>query len=444
MDMNIHRQKTLNTPVLFQAVLLMCGLFLAGCKSRDLPVGPPLERVTKWDANPQYTYDAETAILQWLESDSKMLFEFCHTPESRWDNGLAACMSPFMVNWEASDLSSPDHKFVIVHGVQVGGNPILGTSRHATIRIPVHGIERVEFVIVRYHLKGPARLSGHVQLRFVFKEDSRPQLFDKQGNPDPAQPYLDDLIISWEAWRPTNTSWKFIAGLDPEQYTLTPRMFSGNQRFLNDSLRGAVWDCYPLQLPDVEGAADMILLNGLIMGDSLARKTIPPMLRDELKVRNSDLADKLDKKDLKQLHQQLDWDEIPDDWFKDLMKDADVSYHALKRSCISVSLLQIELALERLYNENELGIRKEIVWAPPGNIPAWFDKIVSDEESAGFFSGTRAFFWAMSNKEILPYKAYLPLKKADLLQTDKRGKIIRYRYGHKIGSPYGELSRNLM
>jgi hypothetical protein len=72
------------------------------------------------------------------------------------------------------------------------------------------------------------------------------------------------------------------------------------------------------------------------------------------------------------------------------------------------------------------------------------DEIVSDEESAGFFSGTRAFFWAMNNKEILPYKAYLPLKKADVLQTNDKGKVILYRYGHKIGSPYGELSRNLM
>ncbi|VGO21639.1 hypothetical protein [Pontiella sulfatireligans] len=50
----------------------------------------------------------------------------------------------------------------------------------------------------------------------------------------------------------------------------------------------------------------------------------------------------------------------------------------------------------------------------------------------------------MSNKAIFPYKSYLPLKDAGMLQTDKKGKVIMYRYGHKLGSPYGELSRNLM
>ena len=109
---------------------------------------------------------------------------------------------------------------------------------------------------VGYYLKGLAKTSGHIQLRFVFKQDHRPQLLDENNQLDREQPYLDDLFLSWEAWRPTNTPWEFAKGLDPDQYALSARMYSGPQRFLNDSLRGAVWDCYPLNIPDAD-AADM-------------------------------------------------------------------------------------------------------------------------------------------------------------------------------------------
>jgi hypothetical protein len=438
-----RRQQRITAGILVPTALLISGIFLGGCKSPNLPVGPPLDRVTAWNANPRHSYGQEDALLKWLEA--KTPSTIVHTPEDLRLNELARCMSPFTVNWAESDVSGSDHEFVLVHGVQVAGNPILGTSRHATIRIPEHGIERIEFVIVRYHLRGPARTGGHVQLRFVFKQDCRPQLFDDDGNPDPMQPYLDDLIMSWEAWRPTNTPWEFVKGLDPEQYSLTARLYSGNQRFLNDALRGAVWDCYPLQLPDDEDATDMILWGGLIMGDSLARKTIAAVMQDRLKIApGENLPIKWRKEQQIKLRKRVAWDEIPDDWFKDLMQEADTSYHALERSCISTSLFQIESAMERLYNEKNLGPRKKVDFIPSGNIPAWFSDVVSDPDSKHRLGALRAFFWTEANKEVLPYKAYLPLKRAGLLQTDKKGKLIRYRYGHKLGSPYGALGRNLM
>ena len=141
---------------------------------------------------------------------------------------------------------------------------------------------------------------------------------------------------------------------------------------------------------------------------------------------------------------QVVWDEIPDDWFKDLLQEADISYHALERSCISTALFQIESAMERLYSEKNLGARKEIYYLPTGDIPAWFSDVVSDPDSKHRLRALRALFWVTTHKQVLPPNAYRPLEKAGLLQTDKKGKVIRYRYGHKLGSPYGELSRNLM
>jgi len=404
-----------------QIGLVAMGFALLGCRSTP-PVGPPLERVEQWNKKPVYRVGTEADLLQWLESGSAV--SIIHTPEDRWPNDFAVCMSPFLVDWAASDVSGSTNEFVIVHNVQVGGNPLLGTSRYATIRIPEGGIERVEFVIVRYYLKGLAKTSGHIQLRFVFKQDQRPELLDENGKLDREQPYLDDLFISWEAWRPTNTPWEFVAGLDPEQYALTARMYSGSQRFLNDSLRGAVWDCYPLNLPDAE-AADMLLWDGLLMGDSLTRRTILDL--------HKDASDEIKKK--------FAWQKIPDDPLKDLLKDTDLSYHALERSCITIALVQIEMAMQRIYADRKLGERPEIKYTL-GEIPEWFNNVAKG--NVKFRHSLEALFWARHHKQILPYKAYLPLEEAGMLQTDKKGKIIMYRYGHKIGSPYGSLSRNLM
>ena len=55
-----------------------------------------------------------------------------------------------------------------------------------------------------------------------------------------------------------------------------------------------------------------------------------------------------------------------------------------------------------------------------------------------------AIFWIMNNKDVLPYKGYRPLEKADVLQRDKKGKTIFYRYDHKDASPYGPIKENIM
>lgn len=424
--------------------LAACGLIiLNGCKAPDLPGGPEVERVSAWNAEPAYHIGTAEELDEWMKQKTPSYI--VHTPEDRWLNGFAECMNPFIVDWMQSDVGGGDSEYVMVHNVQVGGNPLLGISRHGTVKIQEQSIERIEYVIVRYALEGPARTGGHIQLRFVFKPDSRPQLFDANGNPDPVQPYLDDLMVSWEAWRPSNTPWKFISGLDPTQYELTARMYSGCQRFLNDSLRGAVWDCYPLQLPDHEEAEDMVLWCALIMGDSMARRTMTDMIMHDLKAEvGADFQNTWSKKQQDQMSRRLSWDEIPDNWFKATMQDADLTYHAIERSCISIGMLQIELAMERLYNEHDLGERKKIDWRPKGKIPDWFNDVVRGDGKGTYTQAPYAAFWALTHQEILPYKAYLPLKRADMLRKDEKGNIIRYRYGHKLTSPYGDINRNVM
>lgn len=427
---------------LLQAGIVVSIAGLTGCAGPKVAVGPPLERVVQWDENPTYRVSSEEAVIEWLNRDTPSVI--VSTPEERWANGLAACMTPFMVDWANSKATESDDGYVLVQNVQVGGNPIVGVSRHATVRIPARGIERVEFVIVRYHLSGVGKSSGHIQLRFVFKEDRRPELLTPDGELDPMQPYLDDLLISWEAWRPTNTPWKFVEGMEPDSYTLTPKMYAGSQRFLNDSLRGAVWDCYPIQLPDIEEAADMVFYCGLVMGDVLSRRLVPEMLKKDLSmISEVPLASRLTGPEVERAKARLDWDVIPDHMFKDVVEDDDLSYHSIERSCISVALFNIELAMQRLYEKYDLGERKSIACAPD-KLPKWFDDLMEGRTWAATVDAAPALYWLMKNSSVLPYEAYLPLKEADMIQTDSKGKMIMYRYGHEIGTPYGKLSRNLM
>lgn len=425
--------------------MLVCAL--SGCTTSKAPPGPPLDRVQEWHENPEYNTGSGDTLLEWIKSKAPELTVY--TPEYRWPNGLAMSMTPFLIDWEDSQWESAEetdstNRFIWVHNVYVSGNPILGKTRLATIRIPLGGIKTVEFVLVRYHLKGLSKTGGHVQLRFVFQEYSRPQVLNADGSIDRNQPYLDDLILSWEAWRPTGNSWDFKTGLDPENYLLTARMFAGNQRFLQDALRGAVWDCYPLDLSAHKDAADTVLLSGLLMGDTLGRNLVWGMLEDGL---IKDPTDEVKKNwkagDKLQARKMFAWEEIPEYPGKDPSIKVEPGYHALESSCINLTLEQIDLAMEHMHEKHNLGPRTEIAVAPT-SIPKWFDDVADGNLWGTIFRAPHALFWLMRHKEVLPYKAYLPLKEAGLLRLDEKGKVIFYRYDYKASSPYGSLKEKIM
>ena len=102
------------------------------------------------------------------------------------------------------------------------------------------------------------------------------------------------------------------------------------------------------------------------------------------------------------------------------MKESDLSYNTFKRSCISVTMMQINAAMERLYAKKKLE-EPVAVKLDPARIPAWFDNVQNGTTWKVVAEAPDAFFWIMHNSELLPYKAYLPLKKAGLLKLDKKG-----------------------
>lgn len=427
-------------------MLIYCGL-LMGCSSGKVPDGPALDRVNRWYKNPDYTWGSAKDLHEWINTPTPTIQ--AQNPENRWSNSLAASMTPFVVDWEHSTWDLTDdtvqtNTYAIVKNVYVSGNPILGEVNLATIRIPEGGIKDIEFVIVRYALKGIAKTGGHVQLRFVFHEHTRPERLNNDGSLHQTNPYIDDLIISWEAWRPTQEKWKFKPGLEKDKYHLTARMYSGEQRYLQDLLRGAVWECYPLDLSQVDIMGDAILASGLMLGDGLSRKLIWSMLEHGLFIEPSpEIEATWKKKDKIRARHKLALEGIPDSPIKPMIEEIDPGYHAIQQSCINASLKQIDLAMEYLYASEGIGSWPGIKVAPE-KIPTWFDDVAEGNGWAEFYNAPYAFFWFLGHKEIMPYRAYTPLDDAGLLKTNHRNKPIFYRYGLDYSSPYGPLKDRIM
>ena len=85
-------------------------------------------------------------------------------PNDALPNGLAAAMTPFLVDWEASDDAT-----VRVRNVNIGGNPTSGQSLFATVELSLDGIAGAEWCLTP-NAEGSAiaRRIAHAQLRFLF------------------------------------------------------------------------------------------------------------------------------------------------------------------------------------------------------------------------------------------------------------------------------------
>jgi hypothetical protein len=429
-------------------LLCLCGaVLISGCSSNKVPDGPPLARVTQWYEHPDYQWGDKETLQEWLNTPTPLITAY--NPNNRWPNGMAASMTPFMVDWEHSTWNAADkavqtNTYVIVKNAYIEGNPIIGQVELATIRIPEGAVKAVEFVIVRYSLKGFAKTGGHVQLRFIFDENNRPQVLNSDGSLNNDKPYLDDLFISWEAWRPTQDAFTFKQGFRMGDYRLTPRMYSGSQRFLQDLLRGAVWDCYPLDLTKAEHMGDTILGSGLLLGDGIARKQIGEIIESELAAESAaEIQTSWNKQDQNRALRMVGIEGIPDSPIKPFIEEVNPGYQILQQSCINAALKQINLAMKYLYQEQNLGPWVGIDVSPK-KIPQWFDDVNEGNTWGSIYNAPYALFWFLGHKEIMPYKAYIPLKNAGLLELDKHGKPVFFRYGLKESSPYGPLKDRIM
>lgn len=362
-------------------------------------------------------------------------------PNDALPNGLALAMAPFLVDWEAS---APG--MVTVRNVNIGGNPAAGHALLATVRLSLDGVAGAEWCLTpNREGSAVAKRIAHTQLRFLFDKDSLPVVLGEDGEPFELLSTFDDLVISFEAWRPPRTYYDAVAGMNPETYALTTRAYSGAFRWLGDALRGNPWVCYPLALPETDDARSRLLLTALQVGDALARRTIESIaVAEGLDAPEELLAewDALPAEEKARVKTLLSSAGLPDDPLSELMGDASLAYQTLESSCITQSLGVVQLALLRIHADNDLGEAPQLKLVPE-DMPSWIGDLATADtgEMLGHIPG--ALLFIAHNQQVIPVEAYRILEDAGLLRIED-GKPVAYTYELSGSTPYGDFRDNKM
>ncbi len=405
-------------------------------RGRETEAGPVVERLR--DIEPGLRLSTDAQLLDWGRATTPVTV--VDMARDALQNQLAIGMAPLLVNWQRSTLEGQDPA-VLVRNVLVASNPITGKHVLGTARVPIDGLRSVEWCLSPSRINGRDTDMAHAQLRFLFAPENLPVALDAEGSPLAGVGEFDDLILSWEAWRPPQTPWNPQAGLDPQSYALSVRAYTGEQRFLADALRGNPWVCYPLALPEVPGAQRDVLMTSLLMGDAMARRIVEAMAEDGLV--DVTRLDALDDQSVAQVEAVFSSAALPEDPLSALMGEADLSYHLLLRSCVTQSLVAVQLALMRTYQEHGLGEPPQLA-VVPGELPPWVGDLAQADLNKALTYVPGAMLFVARNQRVLPSRAYEILEDAGLLRYDGRGQIVSYYYHHQATTPYGSLKENLM
>ena len=188
--------------------------------------------------------------------------------------GYSAAMTPLLVDWDKSDIS-PGGEIMLLN-INHGGNPVSGVTELRSAVIRPDRIIEAQFVMVP--LGGPEAIS-HGMVRFIF-EDGGAEFSGGNRGVAGKKEILEDLMISWEAWRAPGVDYKMMKGMDPETYELACRAYSGPQRFLEDALMNRDWNMFKLDLPGGKDGLIELLKVSLALGDGASRHSIVWMIED--------------------------------------------------------------------------------------------------------------------------------------------------------------------
>ncbi len=435
-----------------KTLVMLIGAMVVGAALWDW-LGPPPPaltapvvpgRATKATAPPAPV--SAQAILRWGANGAPVAVADMAT--DALPNGLALAMVSILVDWAGSRLEG-DAPYVLVRNVRIGGNPVTGRNVLGTVRVPLDGFADVHWCLTPTRSpKGRDTVSmGHAMLRFVF-DDSRlatvEGLADVNGAAGLA-PYIDDLLLSWEAWRPPQTAYDPVASLDPGTYSLTVRGYTGAQRFLDDAVRGNPWVCYPLALPETDDAYRTLFLVSAAMGDSLLRRVFYAMVEDGTLERSTieRLAADLDAAELARLNSTFSPEGVPEDPMAALLGQAELSYQLLERSCITQSLTAVQWALQRLHRRHDLGPAPTLDIVPDG-MPPWMNDLAHATPGGMVAKLPGALWFVARNQSVLPGRSWQILQKAGLLRKGRDGSALHYYYDPKEQTPYGAIEINLM
>ncbi len=357
--------------------------------------------------------------------------------------GLSAAMTPIMVNWRLSDMNPGGTLYL--GNISHGGNPLGGVTQLRTVRVHPEKIIGAQWVTVPL---GGHKDIVHGQLRFVFTEGGIELLGQGPGavgEPD----VITDLVFSWEAWRPPGVGYDIMTGMDPASYELSLRAYSGPQRFLEDTLAQRPWTAYDLQLPGGQAGLAELFRVTVVTGDGAARQVISRVFNQtEMAWREANPDPSAEDLSLVEAWLRLQAGveaESQDTGDARLeLSDAQSRYQSLLRSCATMALYNIDVAVSRML---ERGVEA------PGMRPASKPELADDPQwmtelaDAGWgrilMSAPRALGFLRENPWIVPGKVTGLLDDAGLL-IQEDGKRRETHYSLRTTTPWGHRNQLLI
>ncbi len=357
--------------------------------------------------------------------------------------GLSAAMAPALVDWRATDLESPEGR-VVIYNVNHDGNPLSGTTVFRKVEYDLAGLQGVEFVTVPLGGGGKGTVAAHGQLRFLFSPDAPGRIVGRDARSAGQQDVLEDLVLSWEAWRAPGDPFTVFKGMDPASFRLTMRAYSGPQRFLEDALNRRDWFAYPMRLPGGPEGARELLAVALTIGDGVARRSLDQVLgqQDEEWVGRADRVAPGARGQWAELRGFVQGASAPDPAPAD---GVEVSYQTLLRSCATLALHSISVTTSRLLERRPDGAEQGFSVPPDpvsNEIPAWIQHDPSSSMAGLFVRAPYAVGFLVANPENLPNRIPPLLQKAGLLELAD-GKPVVHHYSATGTTPWGEAAHML-
>lgn len=380
-------------------------------------------------------------ILHWRHEYSPVTL--ARTREDALPSGLAVAMAPMFVAWGSSSGGFGPDDYYIVRNVNVLNNPVRGVTLLGTVKVWADSVESVEFVMVISKVAGRESPGGHAMLRFRFREDRRPVTLGRDGKPFTNNSVIDDLVLSWEAWRPPLDSFDPVAGLDPSTYALTPRCLAGSVRCLADAVLDRPWHCYPLNLPDVEHAKNELMYVSFVLADAVARQTALGLFEEHLE-RGRNMPEGYPEAELDEwetLAEETKKAKVPENPIDDIL-NGKIRYQLLERSCITMALQSVDWANHRIHERAGLGDPRRIRISPE-TMPAFLSALATGKRTAALLRVPAALHWLMNNHTVIPSHAPKLLEEAGLLQREN-GRIVEHHYDNRAHTPYGSISEHLI
>jgi hypothetical protein len=355
--------------------------------------------------------------------------------------GLSLAMAPVFVNWQSAAASFGPDDYYILRNVNVANNPVGGIAHLAGLKVFADSVESAEFVTVTWKVAGKKTSFGHGMLRFIFREERRPVILDREGNPFANDAIVEDILLSWEAWRPPKAHFDPLKGLDPTTYALTPRCMLGHVRCLLDSILDRPWTCYPLKLPEVEHAYDELLFVSLALADSVARQTVANIL--ERRIEKGRLPEDYPAPELNEWESLADHHKtakVPENPILDILQGK-VEYQLLERSCVTMALASVDWANHRIHKR--AGTEAKRIQLCPESMPSLLADLALGERGTTLLRIPAALYWLMHNQAVLAGKAPDILNDAGLLQH-KMGRVRKTSYDNRGQTPYGNIADHMI